>query len=232
MCGRYSLNASASQVIEYYNLRYETDQIRREFREEKEVYPTKVEPVVQNVDGNRTVVHTHWGLKNVIIQGKPLKKPVINATIERLHDSPMWSKAIKTSRCIVPVTAYWEWKEITPKQSEKYYMSFEEKGIVGFAGLNHTFKEKNGESKTGFVIVTMPANDYISQVHHRQPGIIKRNDTEAWLDDSYKNADKLIYHAEGKEILFEKEISKPKKPSQDKKKINDLNDGNNLFNYQ
>ncbi|PJZ58289.1 SOS response-associated peptidase [Leptospira barantonii] len=206
MCGRYSLNASASQVIEYYNLRYETDQIRREFREEKEVFPTRVEPVIQNLNGNRSLIHTHWGLKNVEVNGKILKKPIINATIEKIKSYWKWANALESNRCIIPATEYWEWSETIPKPNNRFRMSLENEEIFSFAGLNVPFKDDDGMQKIGFVIVTMPANKHVAQIHHRQPGLILKKDFESWLDDSSKDPEKIIYHAEGNEIQFVHEV--------------------------
>ncbi|TGK18857.1 SOS response-associated peptidase family protein [Leptospira stimsonii] len=224
MCGRYSLNASASMVVEYYNLRYETERIYREFREEKEVFPTKVEPVIQNIETNRTMLFTHWGLKNIEIKsqdrnGPPvkLKKPVINATIEKIHSYWRWSQALKAERCIIPATEYWEWSETIPKPNNRFKMYLESGDLFGFAGLNCSFFEDDGSKKIGFVIVTMPANEHVSQVHHRQPGLILKNNIEEWLDDSCKEPEKLIYHAEGQEIQFLNEMPMPVKTTIPKK---------------
>lgn len=226
MCGRYSLNASASQVIEYYNLRYETDQIRREFREEKEVFPTKVEPVIQNIEGNRTIINTHWGLKNIEINGQVLKKTVINATFEKIKTYSKWAKALKGNRCIIPATEYWEWSESIPKPNNRFRMYLESHELFSFAGLNVPFTDDDGIIKIGFVIVTIPANEHVSQVHHRQPGLIRKSDFDAWLDDTSTEPEKIIYHSSGNEIQFIQEpvaghLPVTKKPKEKKSALDD-----------
>ncbi|TGM04715.1 DUF159 family protein [Leptospira yasudae] len=228
MCGRYSLNASASQVIEYYNLRYETDQIRREFREEKEVFPTKVEPVIQDINGSRTVIHTHWGLKNVEVNGKILKSTVINATFEKIKSYSKWAKGLEGNRCIIPATEYWEWSETVPKPNNRFRMYLENHELLSFAGLNVPFKDSDGILKIGFVIVTMPANEHVSQVHHRQPGLIRKEDFDAWLDNKTTDPEKIIYRAQGKEIQFIQEVSESKKQVSKNPKVNKSKLDNNL----
>ncbi len=211
MCGRYALNASASQVIEQFELHFEIDRIRETYqREEKEVWPTKVEPVIQNKDGNRQIVDTQWGLQNVRVGGVSIEKPVINATFERLKTSYMWKKAIQGTRCILPITSYFEWKEITPVLSDKYELYWKDKSLVGFAGLKFPFIDKDKKTKIGFVVITMPANEKVSFVHHRQPGIILKKDYSAWLDDTTNNPETLIHHSGNDEIDYIK-IQKQRK---------------------
>ncbi|MCR1795531.1 SOS response-associated peptidase [Leptospira sp. id769339] len=199
MCGRYSLNASASQVIEYFNLRYETDQIRREFREEKEVFPTNVEPVVRASDGIRILDKLSWGVKydwNA--------KEQINARFDRLHSSPIWSKLIKRKRCIIPATAYWEWNENEPKGNNRYEIFPLKSDILPFAGITDTFIDRKGIKRTGFIVITMDANPHIAKIHDRQPGMILPENIDAWLDDSIVDPRELIYHATENELEFKK----------------------------
>lgn len=50
MCGRHALNASASQVIEQFQLVAEEEFRNSNRRYEKEVYPTKIEEVVARIN--------------------------------------------------------------------------------------------------------------------------------------------------------------------------------------
>ncbi|MFB5652821.1 SOS response-associated peptidase family protein [Leptospira wolffii] len=214
MCGRYSINASASQVIEQFLLFHEEEKIKEEYRQEKEVFPTKVEPLVREVDRKRTLQNYHWGLENIEINGAKLNKPVINATFEKLLKIKMWSVPLFKNRCIVPVTSYTEWKELDKNRRDRYEIYFKEESIFGFPGLICPFTDKNGKETEGFVIITMPANEHISFVHHRQPGVILKENYDAWLDPKNKNPEKSIHYVEGTDYHYI--LTKPAPPPKEK----------------
>lgn len=199
MCGRYSINASASQVIEQFLLFHEEKKIKEEYRQEKEVFPTHVEPVIRQGEKERTLDYLHWGVKF-----DWLKQLMINAREDKLISSPIWSKMIKENRIVVPATSYWEWSELETKGENRYEMTPSDGSLFSFAGLTSEFKDKNGKTKRGFVLITVDANKHISSIHDRQPAMIKANDIDSWLDNSTKNPIKLLYHANEKEIEYKK----------------------------
>lgn len=203
MCGRYALNATASQVIEYFNLRYETDQIRREFREEKEVFPTNVEPIIRAVDGHSLIDYLSWGVK---YDWNP--KDQINARYDRLTTSRIWSKLLKRNRCIIPATSYWEWSELEPKGNNRYELYPLKTDIMGFAGLTDTFIDRKGVKRIGFILITTDANPHIAKIHDRQPAMILPKNVDNWLDDSISDPREYIHHAGEDELEYKKVSNK------------------------
>ncbi|WP_032923742.1 SOS response-associated peptidase family protein [Leptospira santarosai] len=102
-------------------------------------------------------------------------------------------------------------------------MFLESGDLFGFAGLYCSFIDVDGIKKIGFVIASMPTNEHISKVRHRQPELILKNNMEEWLDNSCKEPERLIYHAEGQEIQFLNEIPAPKETIIPKKKSKKTN---------
>ncbi|MCR1795359.1 SOS response-associated peptidase [Leptospira sp. id769339] len=210
MCGRYSLNAELSQIIEQFGLRHDLERIEREYRPEKEVFPTSVEPVVRGSGEDRTLEFVKWGAKNLEVydynsgKTKIYKSSNPNAKYESLYKFPSWKPGITANRCIIPATSYWEWIENGPNKGDRYEIFYKEKELFGFAGIMGEFKEDDGKTYQGFVIVTFPANPLVAVIHRRQPGIILPENYSAWLDINTKEPCNLIHQVQGQDYQYKK----------------------------
>ncbi|TGK41275.1 SOS response-associated peptidase family protein [Leptospira andrefontaineae] len=204
MCGRYSLNAELSQIIEQFSLRHDLERIEREYRPEKEVFPGSTPPVIVSEEGNLTMQRLHWNYKFPKYDATP------NARFEKLDIVPEWKNAIKVNRCLIPATTYWEWKryEILNKQ-DRYELMFSERKLVAFAGLTLSQEKGDGQTIRKFVTITFPANKKVSEVHDRQPAIIQPINYEAWLNNDNKEVKSLLYNAIENDIEFELISSTP-----------------------
>jgi putative SOS response-associated peptidase YedK len=210
MCGRYSLNAELSQIIEQFGLRHDLERIEREYRPEKEVFPTSVEPVVSGSGDDRTLELVKWGAKNLEVYDRNSGKMKIyksanpNAKYESLYKFPPWKQGIISKRCIIPATSYWEWIEDGPNKGDRYEIFYKEKELFGFAGILGEFKEDDGRTYQGFVIVTFPANPHVAVIHRRQPGIILPENYSAWLDKDTKEPHSLVYQVQAMDFGYKK----------------------------
>lgn len=211
MCGRYALNASSSQVIEQFELAYENDLRNSEERIEKEVFPSKVDEVIVKPNSQNVIESKPWGAKKLVINGKPLKDQVNVATIEKLESSPLWSKALKKNRLLIPATSYFEWKEVDRFTTEKYEIYNSSNQIFAFAGLNIIYVDADGNNKDCFVIITTEANDKIKIVHDRQPVIVQMANYTKWLSNDTQNPSSLLKQFEISEMDYKLIWSKSKK---------------------
>ncbi|MDZ4724814.1 MAG: SOS response-associated peptidase family protein [Leptospira sp.] len=217
MCGRYALNASSSQVIEQFQLEFE-DTIRdSNLKIEKEIYPSKVEEVVIRKNNKNALEAKTWGVKNLPSKGEPIDQINV-ATIERLETSPLWKKAIHQKRILIPVTSYFEWKEVDPFTTEKYEIFPSHNEVFAFAGLDIVYVDSFGKKNDCFVIITTEANQKISEIHHRQPALIEKNEYLRWLNDGTKNPIALIQKFSNERFNYKKLWTKTKK---NKKQIDD-----------
>ncbi|TGM87903.1 SOS response-associated peptidase [Leptospira licerasiae] len=210
MCGRYSLNVELSQIIEQFGLNHDLERIEREYRPEKEVFPTSVEPVVIGSGEDRTLEFVKWGAKNLEVYDRNSGKTKVyksanpNAKYESLYKYNPWKPGIASNRCIIPASSYWEWIEDGPNKGDRYEIFYKEKVLFGFAGIMGEFKEDDGKTYTGFVLVTQPANTHVSVIHRRQPGIILPENYKAWLDKNTKEPHNLIYQVQGEDYNYKK----------------------------
>lgn len=76
---------------------------------EKGIEPTMPLPVLT---GEREAVTMSWGFRRSFKRkdgkGKTAAKPVVNAKCEKM-DEFMWRDAYQHRRCVIPVTAFYEW---------------------------------------------------------------------------------------------------------------------------
>ncbi|TGL18011.1 hypothetical protein EHQ47_18420 [Leptospira bourretii] len=211
MCGRYALNASSSQVIEQFELAYEGGLRNSEERIEKEVFPSKIEEVIFRPTTQNVLESKHWGAKNLVINGKPLKDQVNVATIEKLETSPLWSKALRGNRLLIPATSYFEWKEVDKFTTEKYEIYNSTNQIFAFAGLTIIYVDAEGKNQNCFVIITSEANEKIKTIHHRQPVIVPISNYTKWLSNETANPTHLLKQFDRTEMDYKLISTKTKK---------------------
>ena len=116
--------------------------------------------------------------------------------------SRLFGPLVKTQRCIVPVSGFYEWKgEKAPKQP--YYIHAADGGTLHLAGLWEKWSPKGvasgklqgaiepGElpgSVITFTILTTTPNGVMAGIHNRMPVILDEAGVDAWLDASVTDA--------------------------------------------
>jgi len=143
---------------------------------------TGIEPkhVVPVLTGEREVVRMKWGFqrrfKKKRGEGLTAPKPVVNAKAERMGDF-MWRDAYRHRRCIVPVTAFYEWTGPTgAKVAHRFHMGGDCFFVAGLwedhpeFGLCHT------------MLTTEPNREVAATGHDRCLVALLDHEIEPWLD--------------------------------------------------
>jgi putative SOS response-associated peptidase YedK len=79
------------------------------------ICPTSTIDAVIERDAKRELVPMRWGLMTV--KETP---STFNARAETVAEKPMFRSAFKRSRCLIPASGYYEWKN-TPNGKQPYY---------------------------------------------------------------------------------------------------------------
>lgn len=203
MCGRYFLDINEGELKRILSSEIIIPEEFYENFKAGEVFPTNKAPIITSEHG---AILAKWGFP----MGNK-KDMVINARSENLRDRMMFRDIVDTQRCIVPASAYFEWKKILDGgEEEGRYIIEKEDSILYMAGLYDTFSdnytqlsllEDSGNTDyLAFTIITKDANDVLSNIHHRMPLILNKNQAEDWLkgqDISNINLDdeKDIYYS-------------------------------------
>lgn len=145
-----------------------------------EVFPSQMAPVIVTTPDGWTVKAMKWGFPRV--GGGDL---VINSRSEKADITPMFSRAVRERRCLVPMSGFYEWRRTAGgnKTKEKYAFSQADTGAMFLAGVYGSFgggAESGGYD--GFAILTQPADEQMQPYHHRMPVILAtRQARHSWL---------------------------------------------------
>lgn len=184
MCGRYELNESPQALALYFML----DMVAEPYCN-AEVRPTNVAPIIRVHDGQRLALLARWGLIPSWSKDDRIAQHTFNARAETVADKPSFRAAFKRRRCIVPVSAFYEWQAI-PGQKKKQKLRFASPADhpLALAGLwEHWRRPDSGEVVESFTVITISANAFMARIHDRMPVILAESDWGAWLDPDMKN---------------------------------------------
>jgi putative SOS response-associated peptidase YedK len=195
MCGRYLLTSAPDAIRRLF--RY-PDQPN--FPPRYNIAPTQPVPIVRMTDRGREFALVRWGLLPSWVKDPKAFSLLINARGESVNEKPAFKNAMKRRRCLFPADGFYEWKQIGGRRGA-FYAHPVEQGPVAFAGLYETWMGPNGEEVETAAIVTTQANSALSEIHHRAPVVVPRDQFDFWLDcrnvDEQRAANLLVPAPEG-----------------------------------
>jgi len=177
MCGRYTHLITWKMLREIMALLME-DEPEGFSSTRYNIAPTQQAPVIRaNEKGERSAAMLRWGLAPH--WSKTPERGPINARVEGIADKPMFRTAIKSRRCIVPASGFYEWQAIAgSKTKQPWYITPAEGGpLFAFAGL----WESHDEVGETFCILTTAPNELMRPIHDRMPVLLAREQWENWL---------------------------------------------------
>jgi len=189
MCGRFIIFSEAQEreimdIVEEANRKYGDDAMKKD----SDIFPTDFAPVITLNNGSKNVNLFKWGFLNY--KSGPV---IINARSETLLERPMFREPFKSRRCLIPATAFYEWKQVDGKK-KKYTIHSSETSLFYMAGLYKDFIDKNGRPFTGFVIITTSASSKMSEVHERMPVMLTQKSViDLWIDNEVNDIQRLKY---------------------------------------
>mgnify|MGYP001942306167 CR=1 FL=1 len=115
-----------------------------------------------------------WG-----IQPDWSKRLLINAQSETVIAKPTFKNAIKTHRCLIPCTGWYEWRTENGKK-KKYLFSNSNDEPFLMAGI--WYQSKNESPK--LVTLTTTPNNKCAQYHKRMPVMVLPENVDYWFQSS------------------------------------------------
>ena len=182
MCGRYTNKLTWAEIVALYRLTL--DGPPHNLRPRFNGCPIDPIDVVTEQDGTREYSRMRWGLVPYW-WNKPLKElrmATFNARVETVTTKPVFRDAFKRSRCLIPVSGYYEWQD-TPSGKQPWYFSARDGSpALTIAGIWDRWKNREtGELlKSCAMIITEP-NAFVGEVHDRMPVLLAEKDFEPWL---------------------------------------------------
>lgn len=156
--------------------------------------PTMTLSVVAQDHDGLSVRAMKWGLIPGWWREASPPKLTINTRSEEAGDKPMWSAALRGTRCLVPALGWYEWRTESRVDTESgevtdvrqpYFVHLEGLAPLCFAGLwSRWFPERGAEPLLTFSILTRAATPGLAILHDRMPVVLPEVSYKEWLDPS------------------------------------------------
>lgn len=188
MCGRFSLVAPAIEVAKQFNL-VEVPLLAPRYN----IAPSQPVAIIrENSAGFRELSHAQWGLIPSWAKDSSMASKLINARSETVSEKPAFRAAIKSRRCIVPASGFYEWQSLNGKKQPIYIHPTDGK-LFAIAGLWEHWKSPDGEEIESCTLLTAAPNTLISPIHDRMPVLLEPEDYALWLNPKQPKTD-LFHH--------------------------------------
>ena len=191
MCGRFTLQTSLNTLGEHFLFDIPADIT---LAPKYNIAPTHTIATLLWHQGKRHYGRMHWGLIPRWAKDNSMAGKMINARSETIREKPSFREAFKQQRCLILADGYYEW---APDKSSKQpvYIHHRDHQPFAFAGLWETWTPPQATEDTPCwwtaTIITTDANDITSNLHHRMPVILGRENYDAWLDSTTPDLDAL-----------------------------------------
>jgi putative SOS response-associated peptidase YedK len=173
VCGRFSQGEPSHRISDYFGAYPDDDLPDGLFN----VPPTERIRVILERDGERRLAAARWGFEPFWADGEA-GRSWINARAETAWDSPAFGPALRSSRCIIPADAFYEWDR-TASPRQPYAIGPAADGeLLPLAGL---WGATRHAPPTVAILTTSP-NALVARVHDRMPVILDRDLVDDWLD--------------------------------------------------
>jgi len=146
-------------------------------------------PVITGED-TKKIVMQEWGLVPSWTPdaetAKKLRIQTLNARSETAFEKPSFRNSIKSRRCIIPSTGFYEWQH-DGKKKIPWFIRIKDMEIFSIAGIWDEWSDRStGEIYRGFSILTTEANPVMARIHNtkkRMPVILKAGNEMQWISN-------------------------------------------------
>lgn len=177
MCGRYALITDLPTLEAHFDA-----QGRIDFAPRYNIAPSQQAPVVRQGATGREISLPRWGLIPHWAREPRPNFSTINARAETVAEKPTFRTPFRRSRCLVPATGFYEWKQEGKGQKQPWLLRHRD-GLIAFAGLWDRW-QRGGQVIDSYSIIVTDANEVVRQIHDRMPVILAPADYGTWLDST------------------------------------------------
>lgn len=191
MCGRYGLFHDGSEIADLFGA--QIAQLSRAHPVPRyNLAPTQEAPILVPRDeddgAGRTFLAARWGLiPHWVKDPAAFRATLVNARAESAHDKPSFRDAIRSSRCAVPASGFYEWRKPEDGGAKQpYLIRRRDQAPMALAGLYAEREER--EPPASFAILTTRPNALTELLHDRQPVILPIDALDDWFDPARRDA--------------------------------------------
>lgn len=188
MCGGYELDADPESLARAFRV----DRVQLPLplpgwpEGQSERFPGQVGLIVavrRSADGDgeeRVLGPARFGLVPPSASGAARNDKLYNARSETVHQRPLFRGAFERRRCLVPVTAFYEWQRISGK-SARVAFALEGHAPLALAGIWQPYERPDGTKAVSFAILTTEPNALVAPIHNRMPVVLGPEAQALWL---------------------------------------------------
>ncbi len=172
MCGRHWLDTFPAILEEYFDVMNSVD-----FEPRYNISPQSNVLTLFHGDESYELAEMQWGLVPDWAKPDQFKRPLINARSETIWEKPSFRHLIKSRRCIIPISGFFEWQR-NGSTKVPHVIRVNDEPVMLLGGIYQI--NKHGEFQ--HCIVTTESNGAMQQVHHRQPVILDEEQAKTWIE--------------------------------------------------
>ena len=170
MCGRFEIKPNAEGLIKQLE-QLKIDLIVEKDEELKSVNiaPTEKITGIRKQQKRYLLSSFQWGIK--FSQSSPL---ILNSRMETIIEKKFWRDSFNSNRCLIPLSAFYEWKKEGGKKVP-YRIFLKTEDLFFVPALYY--------SNSASLITTTP-NEFIKPIHHRMPVIFTYKNAVSFLTNT------------------------------------------------
>ena len=155
------------------------------------VCPTQTIPVVTADSGTRRLRAMRWGLVPAWYKTPTDGPLIINARSETIATKPAFRDAVRSRRCLIPASGFYEWAQGPRGSRLPWYFTRADGTPMALAGIWQTWTH-DGQSLDTCAIVSTGAGPAMIGLHHREPVVVEPADWPLWLGEAGHGAAVLM----------------------------------------
>ncbi|MFM7223456.1 MAG: SOS response-associated peptidase [Bacteroidota bacterium] len=139
----------------------------------------------------------HWVRDYHQVEENRTKFTTLNATAEKLLESPAYKSAARKGRCLILSSGFYEWRHHQPAGTKKdmaypYFIHMPNHRYFFMAGIHQQWTDQStGEIMDTCAIITTHANALMEKIHNkkkRMPTILNEELANEWLSPTLTDA--------------------------------------------
>lgn len=151
------------------------------------VCPTNTVTVVTSEAGQRRLRAMRWGFIPNWYKAPNDGPLIINARSDTVATKPAFREAVRTRRCIVPASGFYEWSTGEAGEKLPWYFTRADGRPMALAGLWQRWQDLDTVA-----IVSTDAGPGMAGLHHREAVVLERDDWPLWLGEAGHGAAVLM----------------------------------------
>ena len=183
MCGRFTITHPNEALAALFDAVTGNDlPVEPRFN----ICPTQTIAVVTS-DAGRRLRAMRWGLLPGWYKTPTDGPLIINARADTVAVKPAFREAIRTRRCIIPASGFYEWSAGPDRARLPWYITRVDGQPMAFGGLWSHWADLDT-----CAMVTVEGGPGMAGIHDREPVILEREDWPLWLGEAGKGAAVLM----------------------------------------